>query len=202
MCKSTAFWQGPRRKPRRKNIQTSASPSQKPNDYHLCQLGKANAHWAVCTLCDHIVLIAISLIMETGRKLRVKLYVMTRGQRLPTANGFIASHPYCSFYIFLPLPLPPQSTMEKALRMAQVQRTKRLPGVSDSHLALKITVQCYSKNKPESHSCLPLLNKGQDKENWGKKAKKKKNPPPWGHHECFCLPLCPRHIKYVWHTLP
>lgn len=108
--------------------------------------------------------------MERGRKLRVKLSVMTRGQRLPTSNGFTASHTYCSFYNIFP-PLPQQSTIEKALRMVQVQRAKALPGVSDSPLALQITVQRYSKNKLESPNCPPLPYKGPDEKNSGKKAK-------------------------------
>lgn len=99
--------------------------------------------------------------MESGRRLRVELYVMTRGQRLPTSNGFIASHTYCSFYSIVP-PLPPQSAIETALRMVQVQRAKTLPHVSDSPLALQIIVQCYSKNKPESQNSPPLLYEGPD----------------------------------------
>ena len=99
--------------------------------------------------------------MESGRRLRVKLYVMTRGQRLLTSNGFIASHTYCSFYTIFP-PLPQQGAIEKALRMVQVQRAKALPGVSGSPLALQITVQCYSKNKLVSQNFPPLLYEGLD----------------------------------------
>lgn len=61
--------------------------------------------------------------------------------------------------------------MEKPLWMAQRQRAKYLPGVSDAHLALQITAQCYRKNKLESRNCPPSLYKGQDEENVGKKAK-------------------------------
>lgn len=61
--------------------------------------------------------------------------------------------------------------MEKPLWMVQRQRAKCLPGISDAHLALQITVQCYSKNKLESRNCPPSLHKGQDEEKVGKKAK-------------------------------
>lgn len=80
VCKSVTFRKKPRPAPR-KNVQTSAWPSQKPGDYRLLVSGaKPSAYRAVCTRCDYIVLTEVSLIIETGRKLRAKLYVMTRGQ--------------------------------------------------------------------------------------------------------------------------
>lgn len=133
---------------------------------------KTYAHWAVCTWCDHIVLIEISLIMETGRKLRVKLYVMTRGQRLPTSNGFIASHTYCSFYnIFQPL--PQCSTMEKALWMARRQRAKRLHGISVSHLSLQITAQCYRRTNWNPTTAHLYCTRDRIRKIWERKQKNK-----------------------------
>lgn len=156
ICKWTAFW-GAQAKTK-KNTQPSALASEKPKD---CQWGKTLAHWAADTRRDHVVFIEISQIMESGRKQRVKLYVMTRGQRLPTSHGFIASHTHCSFYNIFP-PLPQQSTIGKALLVVQVQRPKTPPGVSNSPLALQITAQYYSKNELESPNCPPLPYKGPD----------------------------------------
>ena len=91
--------------------------------------GKNLCSLSCLDMMQYIELIEISLMMETGRRLGVKPYVMTRGQRLPTSNGFTASHTYCSFYTIFP-PLPWQSTMETVFQMAQVQRAKCLPRVS------------------------------------------------------------------------
>lgn len=96
-------------------------------------------------------------------------------------------------------PLPQHSTMEKALWMAQGHRSRSLPGVSDSHLALQIITQHYSKNKLESPNCTSLLYEGQDEEIWGGWQKK--------IHlltDIINVIICHRahHIKCVWHRSP
>lgn len=161
------------------NIHTWALSSQKPNDHHWRQWGKQLCSLSCLCVMRHIVLIQLALIMETGRRLGVKPYVMTPGQRLLTSSRFT----YCSFYTLFP-PLPQQSTMEKAFQMGWVRRAKCLPGVPLT-LLYKLQGNVTARTKVNPTIAHLYCTRDRMRRIW---LKKFKNKSLLGHNECICLP--------------
>ena len=123
-------------------------------------------------MMQHIVLIEISLIMETGRRLGGKPCYNSWPKT--TYLQWIYCFPHLLFFLYYFS--ASVSTRHNGKGISDGAGTKsQTPAWYFSHLALQITVQHDSKNKSESHNCPTCTVRGTRWEELGKESKKKKN---------------------------